>query len=88
MVHGPGANLRTWDSLLTALRGSHELILVDLPGHGRSAPLEGPQTVEAHADALASFVQSQGLATVDLVGSSVGAGWCWSWRGAASVGTA
>ncbi|WP_143012200.1 MULTISPECIES: alpha/beta fold hydrolase [Methylobacterium] len=72
MVHGLGANLRTWDSLLTALRGSRELILVDLPGHGRSAQLAGPQTVEAHADALASFVKSQCLTTADLVGTSVG----------------
>ena len=72
MVHGLGANLRTWDPLLAALRGSRELILVDLPGHGRSAPLAGRQTVEAYGDALASFVQSQGLATADLVGGSVG----------------
>ena len=72
MVHGLGSNLRTWDPLLTALRGSRELILVDLPGHGRSAPLTGRQTVEAYADALAGFVQSQGLTTADLVGSSVG----------------
>jgi pimeloyl-ACP methyl ester carboxylesterase len=72
MVHGLGANLRTWDPLVPALRGSRELILVDLPGHGRSAPLAGRQTVEAYADALAGFVQSQGLAAADLVGSSVG----------------
>ena len=72
MVHGLGANLRTWDPLLTALRGSRELILVDLPGHGKSTPLAGKQTIEAYADALASFVQSQGLETADLVGSSVG----------------
>ncbi len=62
MVHGLGANLRSWDPLLTALRGSRELILVDLPGHGRSAPLAGRQTVEAYADALTSFMQSHGLA--------------------------
>ena len=72
MVHGLGANLRTWDPLLTALRGERELILIDLPGHGRSPSLSGPQTVEAFADALVSFVQSQGLGTADLVGSSVG----------------
>lgn len=72
MVHGLGANLRTWDPILAALRGSREIVLVDLPGHGRSLPLVGRQTVEDHADALANFVQSQGLATADLVGSSVG----------------
>lgn len=72
MVHGLGANLRSWDPIVTALRGSRELILVDLPGHGESAPLAGRQTVEAYADALANFVQSEGLATADLAGSSVG----------------
>lgn len=72
MVHGLGANLRTWDPLLPALRNSHELIRVDLPGHGRSAPLTGRQTFEAYSDALARFVQSEGLSTADLVGSSVG----------------
>ena len=72
MVHGLGANLRTWTPILAALRGSRELILVDLPGHGRSVPLGGPQTFEAYVDALANFVHSQGLATADLVGSSVG----------------
>lgn len=72
LVHGLGASLRTWDPLLPALRTSRELILVDLPGHGRSAPPAGRQTVEAYADSLAGFVQSQGLAAADLVGSSVG----------------
>lgn len=71
MVHGLGASLRTWDAL-AALHGARELILVDLPGHGRSAALPGRQTFQAYADALCSFVQSQGLATADLVGSSVG----------------
>ncbi|MBC7435825.1 MAG: alpha/beta fold hydrolase [Bdellovibrionales bacterium] len=72
MIHGLGGNLRTWDPLVAALSGSRELILVDLPGHGRSAPLQGRQTVEAHADALHIFMQSQGLEAADLVGSSVG----------------
>ena len=72
MVHGLGANLRTWAPILAALRNSHELILIDLPGHGKSSPLSGRQTFEAYSDSLVSFVQSQGLFTADLVGSSVG----------------
>ena len=72
MVHGLGGNLRTWDPLLAGLSGTRELVLVDLPGHGGSSPLAGPQTFDACADALAEFVQSQGLMLADLVGSSVG----------------
>ena len=72
MVHGLGANLRTWEPLFADLSGSSELILIDLPGHGRSPALDGRQTFDAHADALANFMQSEGLANADLVGSSVG----------------
>ena len=72
MVHGLGADMHTWDPLLDALRGSRELVLIDLPGHGKSAPLAGRQTFEAYVDAVASFVYTQGLANADLVGSSIG----------------
>ncbi|WP_249219277.1 alpha/beta fold hydrolase [Loktanella sp. SALINAS62] len=50
-----------------------EVLLVDLPGHGLSPPLEGRQTIAAYADALEHFIDRNDLAGVDTVGSSVGA---------------
>jgi len=73
LVHGLGGSVRSWDSILPALGRARELVLVDLPGHGQSPPLPGRQTIAAHADALERFIDSNGLAGIDTVGSSVGA---------------
>ena len=65
--------MRSWDTIAPALSRSRELVLIDMPGHGRSPPVSGRQTISAFADALADFIQGEGLGAVDLVGSSVGA---------------
>jgi len=73
LVHGLGGSVRSWDLVAPALSQSRRLVLVDLPGHGKSAALEGRQTIAAFADALSVYIENEGLAGVDLVGSSVGA---------------
>ena len=73
LVHGLGGSARSWDAIAPALAATRELVLVDLPGHGRSPALAGRQTIGAFADALEAFIGAQGLDGVDLVGSSVGA---------------
>lgn len=73
LVHGLGGSVRSWDLVAPALSQSRHLVIVDLPGHGRSAPLAGRQTIAAFADALSAYIEDEGLAGVDLVGSSVGA---------------
>lgn len=73
MVHGLGGSTRSWDLIAPTLGRSRELVLVDLPGHGASPAILGRQTIAAYADALSGFTDDQGLAGVDLVGSSVGA---------------
>ncbi len=44
-----------------------------MPGHGGSPPVPGPQTIAGYADAIAAFMDEQGLTDADLLGSSVGA---------------
>ena len=73
MVHGLGGSVRSWDPIAAGLAASRELVLIDLPGHGRSAAVAGRQTIAAFADAIEAFINQQGLKGVDLVGSSVGA---------------
>lgn len=73
LVHGLGGSIRSWDSIAGALSRSRELILIDMPGHGRSEPIAGRQTIAAFADAISVFIGQHGLGAVDLVGSSVGA---------------
>ena len=73
LVHGLGGSARSWDPIAPALAEARELVLIDLPGHGRSPALAGRQTIAAFADAVEAFIGQQGLQGVDLVGSSVGA---------------
>ncbi len=73
LVHGLGGSARSWDPLRGLLGAARELVIPDLPGHGRSAALPGRQTVAAFADALEAFMDAHGLGEADMVGSSVGA---------------
>jgi pimeloyl-ACP methyl ester carboxylesterase len=56
MVHGLGGSVRSWDLIAPALSRSRRLVLIDLPGHGLSTPLQGPQTITAFADALSAYI--------------------------------
>lgn len=73
LVHGLGGSVRSWDSIVPMLGRVREVVLVDLPGHGRSPALPGCQTIAAYADALERFIDRNDLVGVDTVGSSVGA---------------
>lgn len=73
MVHGLGGSIRSWDPIVPALSQQRTLILVDMPGHGKSEAIGGRQTIAAYADALTQFIDAQNLGAIDLVGSSVGA---------------
>lgn len=73
MVHGLGGSVRSCDLVAPLLSRSRELVLIDLPGHGLSPAIPGPQTIAAFADEIATFIEGQGLSGIDLVGSSVGA---------------
>ncbi|MCU1545639.1 MAG: Alpha/beta hydrolase fold protein [Homoserinimonas sp.] len=73
LVHGLGSSWVTWAPLLEELAAERQVIAVDLPGHGASAPLTGDVTVAALADALTQFMNSEGLASADLAGASLGA---------------
>lgn len=73
LVHGLGSNSESWSPILGALAEHREVFAVDLPGHGQSPPLPGATTISSLVDALEGFIADEGLADVDLVGSSVGA---------------
>ena len=73
LVHGLGARAQSWAPLLSALEPRRQVVAVDLPGHGRTPPLEGPLTFERLVDVLHEHLVAQDLAGADLVGSSMGA---------------
>lgn len=73
LIHGLGSSWRNWDLVLPALSAHRDVIAVDLPGFGDSAPLEAPVTIASLTDAVEEFIDEQGLGDVDVVGSSMGA---------------
>lgn len=72
LIHGI-SNLHNWDPVVPALAREREVIAVDLPGFGDSPPLPGEVTIATLTDAVEQFIADQGLAAVDIVGSSMGA---------------
>ena len=73
LVHGLGGDRDSWRPLLPALEAGRTVIRLDLPGHGQTPPLPGPLTFDRLVGALQEFLDEQGLASADLVGSSMGA---------------
>jgi pimeloyl-ACP methyl ester carboxylesterase len=74
-VHGSMANHHTWDSQLQ-LSKAHHLLLLDLPGHGQSEPLDEPITVKLLTDHVAGFAESLGIGPGVFIGHSLGGAIC------------
>src|SRR5215218_8516885 len=70
LIHGIGLDREVWDPLVPLLAHEHEVIAVDLPGFGASAPLAGAPSVEA----LAAAVEELGLERPHVAGNSLGGG--------------
>src|SRR5918997_3218979 len=76
LVHGVGHTWRAWRPMLPQLERRFEVLAVDLPGFGRSAPF--PQGFDSTPDALADAVEDElgraGFDTAHIAGNSLG-GW-------------
>lgn len=73
LVHGIGGSWRSWNTIFDTLAAEHDVIAVDLPGHGASPRLPGKHTIGTLADALTAFLTEHDLLGIDAVGSSMGA---------------
>jgi pimeloyl-ACP methyl ester carboxylesterase len=71
-VHGITANALSWGAVARALAGRVRLVAPDLRGRAGSAHLPGPYGMAAHAADVIAVADHLGLATVPLVGHSMG----------------
>lgn len=90
LIHGIGSCWQVWEPVLPLLEEHHDVIAIDIPGYGRSEPVEGEPTVFALGDAIEAILDELGLEKVHVVGNSMGgaltAGLCT--RGRAITGVA
>lgn len=72
LLHGLGGSRSNWAFLAPELARTRRVLVVDLPGHGRSSALPAAPGLGPYADRVAKLVDAEGLAPADLVGHSLG----------------
>ena len=72
MLHGGFGSFEMFSDLSPALAVDHQIIGVDLYGHGRTALTVRPLRFEHMADDIAGLIEHLGLEKVDLLGYSLG----------------
>lgn len=73
LLHGIARTLDDFADQHQGLARDHRVVSVDLPGHGGSAPLDGPHTLPALASSVAEVLDAVGVAgPAHLVGNSLG----------------
>jgi pimeloyl-ACP methyl ester carboxylesterase len=74
LLHGGLGSGEVFEPVLPALAERHQVIVVDLQGHGRTADIDRPIDPRLMADDIAALIDHLGLDKPDLVGYSFG-GW-------------
>ena len=74
LLHGGLGSGEMFGPVLPSFSDHHQVVLVDLQGHGRTADIDRPIDVRLMADDVAALIEHLGLDDVDLVGYSLGGG--------------
>ena len=72
LIHGVGGDSGNWDDMVPRLSAKFRVIRVDLRGHGRSAPLRAPCSVEHLARDVVEVIDALGVRACRLAGFSLG----------------
>jgi pimeloyl-ACP methyl ester carboxylesterase len=73
LLHGGFGTLEMFGPLLGRFAEQHQVIAVDLYGHGRTALTDRPIDIAAIGDDMATVVRALGFERVDALGFSLGA---------------
>jgi pimeloyl-ACP methyl ester carboxylesterase len=74
LLHGGLMSGETFGPVLPLLAERHQVVVVDLQGHGRTADIDRPIDARLMADDIAALIDQLGLDKPDLVGYSLGGG--------------
>jgi pimeloyl-ACP methyl ester carboxylesterase len=74
LLHGGLGSGEMFGPILPTLADHHQVIAVDLQGHGRTADIDRPIDMRLMADDIAALIDHLGLDQPDVVGYSLGGG--------------
>jgi pimeloyl-ACP methyl ester carboxylesterase len=74
LLHGGLGSGEMFGPVLPALAANHQVIVPDLQGHGRTADIDRPLSVELMAGDIAALIEHLGLEKPDVMGYSLGGG--------------
>lgn len=74
LLHGGLGAIEMFGQNLTALADGRQVIAVELQGHGRTADIDRPLSVEFMADDVAALLKHLGIPKADIMGYSLGGG--------------
>ena len=74
LLHGGLGSGEMFGPILPLLTERHQVVAVDLQGHGRTADIDRPIDVRLMADDIAALIDHLGLDRPDVVGYSLGGG--------------
>jgi pimeloyl-ACP methyl ester carboxylesterase len=74
LLHGGLGSGEMFGPIIPALAESHQVIVPDLQGHGRTADIDRPIEPRLMADDIAALIDHLGLERPDVVGYSLGGG--------------
>lgn len=71
-LHGLGSSTKDWETQVEEFSKTHEVITIDLRGHGRSEKPPGPYSIELFADDTSKLLKSLAKIPAHIVGLSMG----------------
>lgn len=74
LLHGLADSHDLWRHQRAVLAKRHDVVAIDLPGHGGSPAIVGPISLAAMADAVAASIDQLGVRRPVVVGLSMGGG--------------
>jgi len=72
LLHGYLESLDIWDGFAESLALDHQVIRIDLPGHGKSETLAGIHTMDLLAEVVIHILQQENIKKPVLAGHSLG----------------
>ena len=74
LLHGGLATMDMFGPNVALLAQDHQVIAIDLQGHGHTLPFDRPMSYEAMADDVAGVIRYLGFEKADIMGYSLGGG--------------